>query len=246
MPNVRVKLVVNEPTLCRPTDEADVRDRAVGDAQQRRRALEPARQQVRVRRLAEGAPELAAEVRAREAGRAGQVVDAERLEVARVGEVPGAQQVAGGRDEALGIRPPDDSGARCAGGGTRPSGACVRPCGRGAAPSPWRAGSAPPSSPRSCGHLGACRRAARSHPRRGARRFRSRFGARPSRLSGQSVSSRATFLRTPLSASGCRASCPYLAIVASLSGSPWLPGDRLKRSSGAASQVRALDPRIAA
>ena len=52
-----------------------------------------------MRRLAERAAELAAEVGAREAGGAGQVVDVERLEVARVGEVLGAQQVAGGRDE---------------------------------------------------------------------------------------------------------------------------------------------------
>ena len=94
-----MKLVVNEPTLCRPTDEADLGDRAVGRPQQRRGALEPAGQQVGVRRLAERAPELAAEVRAREAGGAGHVVDAERLEVAGVGEVLGAQQVAGGRDE---------------------------------------------------------------------------------------------------------------------------------------------------
>ena len=52
-----------------------------------------------MRRLAEGAAELAAEVRAREAGGAGEVVDVERLEVPGVGEVLGAQQVPGGRDE---------------------------------------------------------------------------------------------------------------------------------------------------
>ena len=55
-----------------------------------------------MRRLAERAPELAAEVRAREAGGAGQIVDAERLEVAGVGEVLGAQQMAGGRNERHG------------------------------------------------------------------------------------------------------------------------------------------------
>src|SRR6188472_767564 len=43
--------------------EADVGDRAIGVAQQRRRPLEAARQQVGVRRLAKGALELAAEVR---------------------------------------------------------------------------------------------------------------------------------------------------------------------------------------
>ena len=46
---MRVKLVVNEPTLCSPTREADVGDRAVGRPQQRRGALEPAGEQVRVR-----------------------------------------------------------------------------------------------------------------------------------------------------------------------------------------------------
>src|SRR4051812_22628883 len=79
--------------------EAHVRDRAVRAAQQRRRALEAAGEQVLVRRLAEGTPELAAEVGAREAGGAGEVVDAERLEVARVGQVPGSQEVPGGWDE---------------------------------------------------------------------------------------------------------------------------------------------------
>ena len=79
--------------------EADVGDRAVGGAQQRGGALEPPGQQVRVRRLAERAPELAAEVRAREARRAREVVDVERLEVAGVGEVLGAQQMACGRYE---------------------------------------------------------------------------------------------------------------------------------------------------
>ena len=47
-----------------------------------------------MRRLAEGAAELAAEVRAREAGSAGEVVDVERLDVPGVGEIPGPQEVA--------------------------------------------------------------------------------------------------------------------------------------------------------
>src|SRR5215207_9994119 len=46
-----------------------------------------------MRRLAEGAAELAAEVRLREPGRPGEVGDAQRLEVAGVGQVPGAQQM---------------------------------------------------------------------------------------------------------------------------------------------------------
>src|SRR4051794_6304740 len=52
--------------------EADVRDAAVGGAQQLRGALEPAREQVLVRRLAERPPELAAEVRRREPRGAGE------------------------------------------------------------------------------------------------------------------------------------------------------------------------------
>ena len=99
MPNVRVKLVVKEPTLDSPTEkQMSATERSVF-LQQRGGALEPARQQVPVRRLAEGALELAAEVRAREPGGARQVVDVERLEVARVRQVLGAEQVAGGRDE---------------------------------------------------------------------------------------------------------------------------------------------------
>ena len=94
-----MKLVVNEPTLCRPTArQMSATERSVV-AQQRGGALEAAGEQVGVRRLAEGAAELAAEVGAREAGGAGEVVDVERLGVAGVGEVLGAQQVAGGRDE---------------------------------------------------------------------------------------------------------------------------------------------------
>ena len=79
--------------------EADVGDRAVGVAQQRGGPLEAAGQQVGPGRLAEGFLELAAEVGAREAGRARHVVDAERLGVAGVGEVLGAEQVSGGRYE---------------------------------------------------------------------------------------------------------------------------------------------------
>ena len=94
-----MKLVVNEPTLLQPDREADLRDRVVGHPQQRGGALEPAGQQIRVRRLAERAPELAAEVGPRQAGRAREVVDIEGLEVARVGQVLGAQQMAFGRDE---------------------------------------------------------------------------------------------------------------------------------------------------
>ena len=63
---MRVKLVVNEPTLFRPTAKQIVGDRAVGRAQERGGPFEAARQQVRVRRLTESAAKLAAEVRARQ------------------------------------------------------------------------------------------------------------------------------------------------------------------------------------
>src|SRR5260221_4682811 len=78
--------------------EADLGDRVVGGSQQRRRPLEPPRQQVGVWRLAEGAAELAAEVCARETGGAGKVVDAHPFEVAGVGKVLGAQEMPCGRD----------------------------------------------------------------------------------------------------------------------------------------------------
>ena len=54
-----------------------------------------------MRRLAERATELSAEVRAREARGLREIVDVERLEVARIGQVLGAQQVPIGRDEAI-------------------------------------------------------------------------------------------------------------------------------------------------
>ena len=47
-----------------------------------------------MRRFAEGSPELAAEVGAREPRGAGQVVDPQRLDVVRVGDVFRAKQVA--------------------------------------------------------------------------------------------------------------------------------------------------------
>jgi hypothetical protein len=50
-------------------------------------------------RFAERPAELTAEVGARESGRPGEVVDVERLEVARVGEVLGTQQVPAGGDK---------------------------------------------------------------------------------------------------------------------------------------------------
>src|SRR5919204_5313815 len=51
-----------------PDGEADVGDRAVGGTEQRGRPLEAPREQIAVRRLAEGAAELPAEVGPREPG----------------------------------------------------------------------------------------------------------------------------------------------------------------------------------
>src|SRR5215211_5974800 len=78
--------------------EADLRYGLVGGAQQRSRALEPACEQVLVRRLAEGAAELAAEVRGREPCSTRKHRHVERLPVAAVGEVLCAEQVPRGRD----------------------------------------------------------------------------------------------------------------------------------------------------
>src|SRR5436190_4196573 len=58
-----------------PDGEADLGDRSVGRAQQRSRALEAARQQVRMRRLAERPAELAAEMRTRQSGRRRKIID---------------------------------------------------------------------------------------------------------------------------------------------------------------------------
>jgi hypothetical protein len=62
--------------------------------------LEASREQVRVRRLAERAAELAAEVGAGKARGTRQVAHIEGLEVTRVREIPGAQQMARRRSES--------------------------------------------------------------------------------------------------------------------------------------------------
>ena len=69
-----------------------------------------------MRRLAERAPELAAEVRRRQPGGAGQVGDRERLEVPGVGEVLGSQQVTGGRHHSDGEGDLDGAGGLVGGG----------------------------------------------------------------------------------------------------------------------------------
>ena len=88
-----------ERTDAREADvEADVRDRTVGVAKQLGGALEPSREEVLVRRLAERPPELSAEVCGREASCARECRHIERLSIAGVDQVLGAEQVAGRRD----------------------------------------------------------------------------------------------------------------------------------------------------
>ncbi len=76
--------------------EADVRDRPVGVAQQRGCSFEATRQQVLVRRIAEGPTELATEVSGGEVRDVCECGDVERLAVAGVDEVLRAKEVADG------------------------------------------------------------------------------------------------------------------------------------------------------
>jgi hypothetical protein len=76
-----------------PDLEADLGDRVVGVSQERGRPLEPARQEVLVRRLSEGPPELAAEVGRREMGDPRERGDVERPGIAGVDRVLRAQKV---------------------------------------------------------------------------------------------------------------------------------------------------------
>jgi len=78
-----------------PDCEADLDDRAVGVAQQRGGAFEPAGQQVLMRGLAEDAPELTAEVGGRKMRCAGKRRHVERVLVAGVDEVLRTKEVAG-------------------------------------------------------------------------------------------------------------------------------------------------------
>jgi hypothetical protein len=71
----------------------------IGAPQQSCGAFEAAGQQVGVRRLSEGAAELAAEMGARETGGASQITHLQWLEVPGVRQVLGAQQMASGRRE---------------------------------------------------------------------------------------------------------------------------------------------------
>jgi hypothetical protein len=75
------------PDAAQTDGEADVRDRAVGVPQQGRCALQPARREVLMRRLAERPAELAAEVRRREVSGASEHRHVERIAVAGVDQV---------------------------------------------------------------------------------------------------------------------------------------------------------------
>ena len=76
-----------------PDREADVGDRAIRVTQQRGGSLEPPRQQVLVRCVAERPPELAAEVRRRELRRPRERRHVERVAVTRVDQVLCPQQM---------------------------------------------------------------------------------------------------------------------------------------------------------
>jgi hypothetical protein len=73
--------------------KADVGDTPVGDAEERSGALEPAREEVLVRRLAEHAAELPAEVGGREVGHFRQGGHVERLAIAGIDQILCAQEV---------------------------------------------------------------------------------------------------------------------------------------------------------
>lgn len=75
--------------------KADVADGVICAAQKRRGPLKSAGKQICVWGLAENATELAAEVSTGQAGDPRQIGYAQRLEVARVDEVPRAQQMTG-------------------------------------------------------------------------------------------------------------------------------------------------------
>jgi hypothetical protein len=70
-----------------PDRKADLVDRTVGVAEECGRSLEPPGQQVLMRRLAEGAPKLTAEVRGREPRSLREGRDVQRLAVARVDQI---------------------------------------------------------------------------------------------------------------------------------------------------------------
>lgn len=77
----------------------DIGNRAICSPQERRGALQAPGEQISVRRVTERATELATEMGARQPGRAGHVVHTQRLEIAAVGGVLGAEQVTGRWDE---------------------------------------------------------------------------------------------------------------------------------------------------
>src|SRR5665213_2085621 len=92
-PYVLPKLVVNDPTLLKPTvKQMSATLRSV------ERKSEAAGREVLMRRLTEGAAELAAEMRKREPGRVREHRHVERIAVARVDQVLRAKQMPRCRD----------------------------------------------------------------------------------------------------------------------------------------------------
>src|SRR3954469_2859343 len=93
MPVLRAKSALNEPRLWNPTSKQMWGHRRIGE-DQAPRCLEPHPRQVLVRRHPEGGAEKAEEVEGRQRGLAGQRTQIERLRVAGVDGVAGAEQPA--------------------------------------------------------------------------------------------------------------------------------------------------------
>jgi hypothetical protein len=86
------------PDALQADREADVSNRSISVAQQRRRPLQSPRQQVGMGRLAECPTKLATEMGPRQPRRPSKLIDPKRLKVPRISEVFGAQQMPCGGD----------------------------------------------------------------------------------------------------------------------------------------------------
>lgn len=80
--------------------QADVGDGTIRRAQQGGGTFESAGEEVHVWRLAKGTAKLAAEVGARKTRCASEIINAEALEISRVREVLGSQEMSSGRRES--------------------------------------------------------------------------------------------------------------------------------------------------
>jgi hypothetical protein len=92
IPTSSVKRLLKVPSDEQPTLEADLGDAEVAATQQRHRALDAPCHEVAVRRLAEGEPELAAEVPGRHVRVAGERLNVQRLGVLPIDPVTNAAQ----------------------------------------------------------------------------------------------------------------------------------------------------------